>query len=154
MDRQPLGWSIRSLLVVAAAGLAGLLILARSLEPDPSGFGTHTQLGLRPCAFLTATGRFCPTCGMTTSYAWLARGRIDRSWRASPAGCVYALVSVPLIAWMVLSAIVNRPVGFQSLALPLVGLLFGGIILGLASWLIRLIDSPAVLFGLGGRLWP
>jgi hypothetical protein len=153
-DRQPLGWRIRSLLVVAAAGLAGLLILARTLEPDPRGFGTHTQLGLRPCAFLTATGRLCPSCGMTTSYAWLARGQIDRSWNANPAGCLYALLSVPLIFWMVSSAIAKRPVGFQSLMKPLAGLLFAAVFLGLASWLIRLIVSPAVLDGLGGRLWP
>ena len=152
-DRHPLGWPIRSLLVVAAAGLAGLLILARTLEPDPRGFGTHTQLGLRPCAFLTATGRLCPTCGMTTSYAWLARGQIDRSWKASPAGCLYALLSIPLIFWMVLSAIANRTVGIQSLALPLASVLFAGVLLGLASWLIRLIVSPAILVGPEGRLW-
>jgi Protein of unknown function (DUF2752) len=151
-DRQPLGWPIRSLLVVAAAGLAGLLILARMLEPDPRGFGTHVQLGLRPCAFLTATGRLCPSCGMTTSYAWLARGQIDRSWKANPAGCIYALLSVPLIFWMVSSAIANQPVGFQSLAKPLAGLLFAAVFLGLMSWLIRLIVSPAVLVGDGGRL--
>ena len=56
MIGQPLGWPIRCLLLVAAAGLVGLLVLARKLEPDPRGFGTHTQLGLRPCAFLTADG--------------------------------------------------------------------------------------------------
>ena len=91
-----LGWPIRCSLLVAAAGLAGLLVLARKLEPDPRGFGTHTQLGLRPCAFLTVTGRLCPTCGMTTSFAWFVRGRIDRSWQANPAGCLYALLTVPL----------------------------------------------------------
>ena len=37
--------------------LLGLVVLARRLEPDPRGFGTHTQLGLRPCSFLRATGR-------------------------------------------------------------------------------------------------
>jgi hypothetical protein len=152
-DRQPLGWRIRSLLVVAAAGLAGLLILARQLEPDPRGFGTHTQLGLGPCAFMTATGRLCPSCGMTTSYAWLARGQIDRSWEANPAGCIYALLSVPLIFWMVSSAIANQPVGFQNVMKPLAGLLFAAVFLGLASWLIRLIVSPAVLVGPEGRLW-
>ena len=152
-DRQPLGWPIRFWLVVAAAGLAGLLILARTLEPDPRGFGTHTQLGLRPCAFLTATGRLCPSCGMTTAYAWLARGQIGRSWKANPAGCIYALFSVPLMMWMVSSAIANQPVGFQSLAKPLAGLVVAAVFLGLASWLIRLIVSPAVLVGPGGRLW-
>ena len=133
-------------------GLAGLLVVARKLEPDPRGFGTHTQLGLRPCAFLTVTGRLCPTCGMTTSFAWLMRGRIDRSWQANPAGCLYALLTVPLIAWLVLSAVANQPVGFQSLSAPLAGVLFAAVALGLASWLIRLIVSPGVLVGPEGSL--
>jgi hypothetical protein len=115
------------------------------LEPDPRGFGTHTQLGLRPCAFLTVTGRLCPTCGMTTAFAWFYRGRIDRSWQANPAGCVYALLTVPLIAWLVLSAVANEQVGLPGLPYPLTGMLVAAIALGLASWLIRLMVSPGVL---------
>jgi hypothetical protein len=143
--REPLGWRIRCSLLVAAAGLGGLLLLASRLEPDPRGFGTHIQLGLRPCTFLTVTGWLCPTCGMTTSFAWLTRGRIDRSWQANPAGCLYALLSVPLMAWFVLSAVEDKPVGFRRLSAPLTGLLFAAVALGLACWLIRLIVSPTVL---------
>ena len=106
------------LLLVAAAGLAGLLGLARTLEPDPRGFGTHTQLGMRPCSFATLTGRLCPTCGMTTSFAWFVRGRIGRSWQANPAGCLFALLTVPLIAWLVGSAVENQPVGVRSFQGP------------------------------------
>ena len=74
--------------------------------------------GFRPCAFATVTGRLCPTCGMTTSFAWFMRGRIDRSWQANPAGCLFALLTVPLIAWLVVSAVENEPVGFRSLSGP------------------------------------
>jgi hypothetical protein len=144
-DSQPLGWPIRSLLLIAAAGLAGLLGLARTLEPDPRGFGTHTQLGMRPCAFAILTGRLCPTCGMTTSFAWFVRGRIGRSWQANPAGCLIALLTVPLIAWLVGSAVANHPVGCSSLSRPFYGLLVATVVLSLASWMIRLIVSPAVL---------
>ncbi len=125
----------------------GLLVVASRLEPDPRGFGTHTQLGLPGCAFLAATGRLCPTCGMTTSFAWLTRGRIDRSWQANPAGCLYALLTVPLLSWLVWSAVANEPVGFQGLLAPLTGLLVAAVALGLASWLLRLIVSPSVLDG-------
>jgi len=140
------------MLLVAAAGLAGLLGLAKTLKPDPRGFGTHTQLGLRPCAFATLTGRLCPTCGMTTSFAWFVRGRMDRSWQANPAGCLFALLTVPLIAWLVGSAVENQPLGFSSVSRPFYALLVAAIVLSLASWLIRLIVSPAVLVKPGPRL--
>jgi Protein of unknown function (DUF2752) len=147
----PLGWPIRWLLLVAAGGILGLLVLARKLEPDPSGFGTHTQLGLRPCSFMTATGRPCPACGMTTAFAWVARGRFDRSWQANPAGCVFALLSVPLVFWLVASAVANQPCGFKSLSRPLVIVIVAAVLLSVATWLVRLIVSPAVPVGQGAR---
>jgi hypothetical protein len=143
--RPALGWPTRSAFLAAAAGLAGLLGLARVLEPDPRGFGTHEQLGLRPCAFATLTGRLCPTCGMTTAFAWFVRGRIDRSWEANPAGCLFALLSIPLMVWLVASAVRDQPVGFRSVSGPLMSLLVAGLVLSLAVWLVRLLVSPAVL---------
>ncbi len=145
--RQRLGFRTRCLLLVAATGLGGLLGVAKWLEPDPRGFGTHTQLGLRPCAFARATRRLCPTCGMTTSFAWFVRGRIDRSWRANPAGFLLALLTIPLIAWLVLSAVADEPVGFRSLAEPFFSLIVGAVVLSLAFWLIRLIVSPGGMVG-------
>src|SRR6185312_12826777 len=65
-----LGKATRAWLAAFALALASMLVVARGLEPDPRGFGTHTQLGLWPCAFRATTGRSCPTCGMTTSFAW------------------------------------------------------------------------------------
>jgi hypothetical protein len=97
--------------------------------------------------FQTVTGRLCPTCGMTTSFAWFARGRLVRSWQANPAGCLYALLCPPLSTWLVWSAIANRPTGFHSLRAPLTGIVFAVVVLGLASWLIRLIISPGNLVG-------
>jgi Protein of unknown function (DUF2752) len=140
-----LGRRARCLLVLAAVGLAGLLVLARILVPDPRGYGTHTQLGLRPCAFLTVTGRLCPTCGMTTSFAWIVRGKVVRSWQANPAGCLLAFLTLPLIAWLIASAVANEPIGFQSLVDPLSSLVLAAVVVSLLVWLVRLIDSPDVL---------
>ncbi len=140
----PLGWPKRCALLVAAAGLAGLLVLARWLAPDPRGFGTHTQMGLKACAYLTTTGQLCPTCGMTTAFAWLVRGRIDRSWQANPAGCAIAILCVPLAAWLAASAVASEPVVFRSLERPLASLLVAAVALSVASWFIRSITSPAV----------
>lgn len=142
---QPLGWPTRVLFLVAAASLTGLLGVARRLEPDPRGLGTHRQLGLRSCAFLELTGRPCPTCGMTTSFAWATQGRLDRAWQANPAGCLFALAAVPLVVWLVWSASANEPVGFPSVTRPVSYLLVGAVVLSLVFWLIRLIVSSAAL---------
>jgi hypothetical protein len=148
-DRQRLGWLSRGLLVVAAVLLTGVLGLSRVLTPDPRGYGTHTQLGLRPCTFAVMTGRLCPTCGMTTAYAWFMRGRIDRSWQVNPAGCLLAAFTPPLIVWMLACALRARPVGFRSLSGALMGLLLVGCLLSLACWLIRWTVSPAALTAAG-----
>ena len=148
-DRQRLGRLSRGLLVVAAVLLAGVLGLSRGLTPDPRGYGTHTQLGLRPCAFATLTGRLCPTCGMTTAFAWFVRGRIDRSWRANPAGCLLAMLSIPLMIWLLACGVRAGPLGFRSLSGPLMRLLLAGCMLSLASWLIRWTVSPAALTAAG-----
>ncbi|MBV8611721.1 MAG: DUF2752 domain-containing protein [Singulisphaera sp.] len=138
-----LGWPTRRALVLAALGLVGVLGVARQLEPDPRGFGTHTQLGLAPCAFAVVTGHPCPTCGMTTSFAWFARGRFDRSWRANPAGSVLALTCVALVPWLLAGAARGRPPGFRSLDRPLIGLVVATVALSLVSWTLRLILGRA-----------
>ena len=138
-----LGWPTRRALVLAALGLVGVLGVARRLEPDPRGFGTHTQLGLAPCAFALVTGHPCPTCGMTTSFAWFARGRFDRSWRANPAGSLLAPTCVALVPWLLAGAARGRPPGFRSLDRPLIGLVVATVALSLVSWTLRLILGRA-----------
>ncbi|MAA78355.1 MAG: hypothetical protein CL916_03780 [Deltaproteobacteria bacterium] len=46
-----------------------VLLLAYILEPEASGIGTHQQLGLEPCGFLTRLKIPCMMCGMTTSFS-------------------------------------------------------------------------------------
>ena len=59
-----------------------MVAIARVLHPDPSLLGTHVQLGLPPCAFLTWTGLPCPTCGLTTAFAHMARLEVTMAARA------------------------------------------------------------------------
>jgi hypothetical protein len=80
---------------------------------------------------------------MTTAYAWFVRGRIDRAWRANPAGCLLAVLSIPLILWLLACAVRSGPVGFRSISGPLMGLILAACLLSLASWLIRWTISPA-----------
>lgn len=72
-------------LLVALLALA-VPCAARTLEPHPQGLGTHVALGLPPCAFLDWLELPCPTCGMTTAFALLARGELLRSLQAHPLG--------------------------------------------------------------------
>ena len=136
---------IRWLLVLLATGLVGLLGVSRWLEPDPRGYGTHTQLGLGSCAFAKLTGRPCPTCGMTTSFAWFARGRLGKSWQVSPAGCLIASLVLPVAAWLLSCCLCARPVGCRSLDRPLMGLLVAIVSASLIFWLIRNLGASAHL---------
>lgn len=67
---------------------AGILGIAAWLEPDPSGMGSHHQLGLGTCTFLALTGWPCPTCGMTTTFALSVRGRFLDAVANQPFGFV------------------------------------------------------------------
>lgn len=80
----------------AAVLLACLTVLgiAWTLKPDARGYGTHEQLGLARCASLTMTGLPCPTCGMTTAFAFTVRGDLISAFRAQPSGLLLALGSI------------------------------------------------------------
>ncbi len=133
-----LGRRVRIALAILALGLVAVLTTARLLTPDPKGFGTHTQLGLGRCAFREITGKPCPSCGMTTAFAWAARGRLDRAWRANPAGSIIAPTCLFFIPWLIFTAISGRTRPFRSADLPLIFAVLLGVGLTLSSWAIRL----------------
>lgn len=88
---QPAALGERLIAALFAAGFLGILVLSAWLKPDPSGHGTHVQLGLPPCAMLQTTGYPCPSCGMTTAFAHAARGDLLNAARAQPMGALLAL---------------------------------------------------------------
>lgn len=75
-----------------------VLAIARWLDPSPQGFGTHMQLGLGGCTMLTFTGWPCPMCGMTTTFALMAEGRVPEALANQPFGVV--LFSLTAVAAM------------------------------------------------------
>lgn len=75
-------------------GCVGFLGLAAWLIPDPSGVGSHQQLGFPPCTMMVLTGYPCPTCGMTTAFAHTVRGELGSAFHAQPAGLVLALGTI------------------------------------------------------------
>jgi len=83
--------------VLAIAGLT-LFLIAGVLSPyEPDGtrkeLGTHQQLGLPPCGFLTVFQVPCPGCGMTTAFSLVVRGDLSGGWRANAAGVLIAVVT-------------------------------------------------------------
>ncbi|MFM2014026.1 MAG: hypothetical protein RLZZ396_2810 [Planctomycetota bacterium] len=93
------------LALLTAMLLCGLGIAAW-LSPDPSGHGTHRQLGLPPCSSVLALGIKCPACGMTTSWALMIEGRIAEALVANVGGSLLflvAFVSIPWLLWILWS---------------------------------------------------
>ena len=91
-----------------------LLLVSHWLHPDPAGMGTHTQLGLAPCGFQVATGYPCATCGMTTSFALAAHGRLLSSLSNQPAGMMLSLLTAMLTlisGWSLWSGMPLQPIG-------------------------------------------
>jgi hypothetical protein len=73
------------------APCAAVLCVAVWLTPSSAGYGTHQQLGLPPCSFLSRTGYPCPSCGLTSSFAAMAHGRLAEALRDHPFGPVLVL---------------------------------------------------------------
>lgn len=118
-------------------GAGSILALSVGLEPDPSGVGTHMQLGLNGCVILNEFDVPCPMCGMTTTFALMA----DLRWLAAignqPFGVVLFLLTafLAIISAMELihprsrwSAIHDR---FNGIEIKLVTAFFGFMI---AAW--------------------
>jgi hypothetical protein len=87
---------------VLAAFLAGPLLLAAFalwVAPDARGYGTHEKLGLPPCGLMEWFHVPCPGCGVTTSVALAARGRILDSARNQPFGLFVALAIPAAAIW-------------------------------------------------------
>ncbi len=98
----------RIVLIIGGTFLSILLTIALFLTPDPSGKGTHTQLGLPPCGFQLVHQIPCPACGMTTSWAWFVRGRIDKAVQANVGGTLLATICLLTAAWFLASGTTGR----------------------------------------------
>jgi Protein of unknown function (DUF2752) len=114
-----LTWWVRSTLVLLAIGMIAVFGTARWLNPyeangQPRHLGTHQQLGLPACAFYFWTGLPCPSCGMTTSFAFLAHGDLGNSVKANAAGTLLAAFLVLLLPWCLASAVRGRALGVYS----------------------------------------
>jgi hypothetical protein len=106
-------WFTRAVLLVMAAGFVAVFAVAAWLRPykadgSPREMATHTQLGLPECEFVRWTGKPCPSCGMTTSFAHLVHGNVWSSLKANWVGTLLAVYWFLLIPWTVYASIRGR----------------------------------------------
>jgi hypothetical protein len=93
--RSRIAWAIFFSIATAVVATAAML------TPSPLGHGTHTQLGLPPCGFLSFTGVPCPGCGLTTAFSHMVRLEVVGAARANAFGVPLFLVtffSIPVSA--------------------------------------------------------
>ena len=101
MAEQRVGIPGRLLALVLATAAIAVLVTAVLIKPSPEGVGTHRQIhylsptGETPpaCELLRISGIPCPTCGMTTSFAWFVRGNWLASFYVQPMGFLLALLT-------------------------------------------------------------
>lgn len=139
---------LRGFFVVFSAILLTLLGIAASLTPSADGFGTHRQIklplitgaeeGLPACSFLQAYGKPCPSCGMTTSWAWLMKGNLWESVRANVAGTLLGICALVSAPWLLASAIAGRfwPGAPNEKVVLVIGV--GVMLTTLINWIVRL----------------
>lgn len=103
-DGWELSWPVRCYMAVTGIGLAVLLGTAAWLTPNPSGNGTHQQLGLPECTFKRVYDLPCPSCGMTTSWSHVMRGELPSAVRCNSGGTFLALLALGVAPWLLLMA--------------------------------------------------
>jgi magnesium-transporting ATPase (P-type) len=119
--RQPVkqAWWVRIFLLVLALGFTTVIVIAAFLRPYTEDgtartMSTHTQLGLEPCSMVVLTGKPCPACGMTTSFALLMHGDVGNSLKANWVGTLFCASIIVLTPWLVWSSIRGRLVGVRN----------------------------------------
>ncbi len=120
-------------LAVLAAAVTCTVALA-TIDPDPRGYDTHTQLGMSPCMWPKVYGYPCPTCGATTAAAMVVHGRLIAAFVTQPFGAAVAIAGIAFGAvagWCLLRSRSFLDVWMQ---VPRLALAFFAMLLLLFAW--------------------
>lgn len=75
---------------------SAVLGVACWLRPAAEGLGTHQRLGLPACGLMQICGIPCPSCGMTTAFAYAVRGELVHSFLTQPMGALMAVATAAI----------------------------------------------------------
>lgn len=134
--RSRVRWNARLAWGGVVLACVAVLGVARYLEPDPRGYGTHEQLSLYryPCSFVLTTGLPCPTCGMTTAFSFMMHGHPWLAFKVQPAGAVLCVAAIVLLGFSVYVVVSGRIVSVNWNRVGPVRLMLGFGLLILGSW--------------------
>lgn len=124
----------RPMALVWAVVLAAPLCVAACLTPDPSGMGTHRGLGYGDCPFVLAHGFACPTCGMTTAFAYTVRGQWIRAIQAQPMGWLLAVAAIAVVGIKLYEFLSGGSVGINWFRVSPFGFAIAMLVLGVLAW--------------------
>jgi hypothetical protein len=125
-------------MVGAGTVLASLLITAACLTPSAKGLGTHQQLGLPPCTIVQWYGVRCPSCGMTTSWSHLTKGRVFTAFRSNAGGALLGLAAMACGPWLIVSGVRGRWTLAEPRELTVMVIGVSIIVVTLIDWTLRL----------------
>ena len=121
--------------------MGGLAILATAvwMTPDRSHMGTHRQLCLPACAFVSMTGFPCPTCGMTTAFSFIVHGHPIEAARSSVFGLLLAILTVVMTLAALSCVVTARYPNLNWYRVDAVKLVYFGALMLVASWGLKIV---------------
>jgi hypothetical protein len=125
-------------LAAVAVVLIAPLVVAGLLKPDPRGFGTHQELGLPPCTVYVLFGHRCPTCGSTTAWASVVRGRCQQALAANVGGTLMAVLDLITVPWLLFSAFWGRWIFWTPNGNTIAWIMVALTVVTLIDWGVRL----------------
>jgi Protein of unknown function (DUF2752) len=118
--------------------LLALLGVASWLNPDPTGMGTHLQLGLPNCTMNAFLGIPCPGCGMTTAWAHTLNGDLAKGVECNAAGVLLCLLAAGLAPCAFVLALRGKASTYHWVSTVAITTLLAVVAISAVQWMIRL----------------
>lgn len=140
----------RGVALLIALSCLALLVTAATLPPNPAGLGSHKRMGLQGCQFLQSTGLPCPSCGMTTSFAWFVRGNFLASFYVQPMGFLLAAAAAMTVWGAGYVAATGKPAYLLLGFIPVRYTLLPVLLFGVLAWGWKILIHLKGIDGWGG----